>query len=196
MKIGIFDPLFAQQPIEEMLDFVAEAGCTAVEIGTGRYPGTPHIDVDGLLEDDGKVRDYKALFSSRGLEISALSCHGNPLHPNKEQARQSDSIYRKSGRAGAEVGTADGRLLLRLPRRLRGLQISELGDLPLAAGLPRNPRLAVEYRRHPLLARGGRVRRAAQHPRRLRDAPRLHLLQPRDDAQDERRRRPRDRREC
>jgi len=96
MKIGIFDPLFASQPIEEMLDFVAEAGCTAVEIGTGRYPGTPHIDVDALLADDGKVRDYKALFSSRGLEISALSCHGNPLHPNKEQAQKSDMIFRKT----------------------------------------------------------------------------------------------------
>jgi sugar phosphate isomerase/epimerase len=96
MKIGIFDPLFASQPIEEMLDFVAEAGCGAVEISCGRYPNNAHIDLDALLADDGKVRDYKALFTARGLEISALSCHGNPLHPNKEQARASDAIYRKT----------------------------------------------------------------------------------------------------
>ncbi len=96
MKIGIFDPLFDSQPIEHMLDFVAEAGCKAVEIRTGRHPNTPHIDMDALLADDGKAREFKALFTSRGLEISALSCHGNPLHPNKEQARNSDTIFRKT----------------------------------------------------------------------------------------------------
>ena len=196
MKIGIFDPLFAQQPIEEMLDFVAEAGCTAVEIGTGRYPGTPHIDVDGLLEDDGKVRDYKALFSvARAGNLRPLLPR-QPAAPEQGAGAAERQHLPQDGRAGAEVGAADGRLLLRLPRRLRGLQIPELGDVPLAAGLSGNPRLAVEHRRHPLLARGGEVRRAAQCPRRLRDAPRLHLLQPGDDAQDERRRRPGDRREC
>lgn len=96
MKIGVFDPVFASMPLEEMLDFIAEAGCGAVEIGCNRYPNAPHIDLDGLLADDGKVRDYKALFTSRGLEISALSCHDNPLHPQKERARWSDDLFRKT----------------------------------------------------------------------------------------------------
>ena len=190
MKIGIFDPLFAQQPIEEMLDFVAEAGCTAVEIGTGRYPGTPHIDVDGLLEDDGKVRDYKALFTSRGLEISALSCHGNPLHPNKEQAQRSDTIYRKS------VALAQ-KLELQTVVCFSGCPgDSEGSKYPNWVTCPWPPdfleildwqwnTVAIPYWRE-----AGEVCRGAQHPRCLRDAPRLHLLQPGDDAQDERRRWP------
>ncbi len=96
MKIGVFDPLFASMPTEEMLDFIAAAGCRAVEIGCNRYPNAPHIDIDGLLADDGKVRDYKALFAARDLEISGLSCHANPLHPNKEIAQRSDDLFRKT----------------------------------------------------------------------------------------------------
>ncbi len=96
MKIGVFDPIFADMPTEEMLDYIAASGCQAVEIGCNRTPDAPHIDLDALLADDGKVRDYKALFTARGLEISALSCHANPLHPNKEIANRSDTIYRKT----------------------------------------------------------------------------------------------------
>ncbi len=96
MKIGVYDPVFAQMPLEEMLDFLAETSCTAVEVNTGKYPNAPHIDVDGLLTDASKLRNFQATFASRGMEISALSCHGNPLHPQRDVAQAADSIYRKT----------------------------------------------------------------------------------------------------
>ena len=40
MKIGVFTVLFSQRPFEEALDYVKAAGCEAVEIGVGGYPGT------------------------------------------------------------------------------------------------------------------------------------------------------------
>ena len=46
MKIGVFTVLFAQRPFEEALDFIKEAGCEAVEIGTGGHPGGAHCDLD------------------------------------------------------------------------------------------------------------------------------------------------------
>lgn len=96
MKIGVYDPLFAHLSLEEMLDFIGGAGCTAVEINTGRSPNAPHIDLDHLLANDAHLRDYLAVFAARGIEISALSCHGNPLHPQADKARASDEIYRKT----------------------------------------------------------------------------------------------------
>jgi len=81
MKIGVFLVLFQQQPLEKALDYVKEIGVDAVEIGCGNYPGDAHCKVKELLEDEKKFQFFKKAIYGRGLEISALSCHGNPLHP-------------------------------------------------------------------------------------------------------------------
>jgi sugar phosphate isomerase/epimerase len=35
-------------------------------------------------------------FDRRGLTISALSCHGNPIHPDPERATHDDSVFRST----------------------------------------------------------------------------------------------------
>jgi len=87
MKLGVFTVLFAQKPLEEALDYIASKGLEAVEIGTGGYPGKAHCDPAALLADDSKLKAFKKAVESRGLIISALSCHGNPLHPQKDIAK-------------------------------------------------------------------------------------------------------------
>ncbi|MCC6674228.1 MAG: sugar phosphate isomerase/epimerase, partial [Thermomicrobiales bacterium] len=94
MKIGVFAVLFAQRPLEDALDYIAQTGCQAVEIGTGGYPGSAHADAAALLADANARKQFREAVSSRGLEISALSCHGNPLHPNSEQAAADDKSFR------------------------------------------------------------------------------------------------------
>ncbi|MBO1004012.1 sugar phosphate isomerase/epimerase family protein [Pseudogracilibacillus auburnensis] len=86
MKLGVFAVLFADKSFEEMLDYVKESGLQAVEIGTGGYPGNAHCDLDALLESEEKRKDYLHQVESRGLTISAFSCHGNPISPDKELA--------------------------------------------------------------------------------------------------------------
>lgn len=88
MKLGVFTVLFAQKPFEEALDYIAASGLGAVEIGTGGYPGKAHADPDVLLADEGKLKAFKQAVESRGLIISALSVHGNPLHPQKQIAKE------------------------------------------------------------------------------------------------------------
>ena len=104
MKVGVFTVLLADRPLEEALDYVREAGCEAVEIGTGGYPGDAHCDPGKLLEDAGAVEDFRRTVEDRGLEISALSCHGNPLHPDAEAARRDDERFRETVRLAAELG--------------------------------------------------------------------------------------------
>ncbi|NDI36327.1 sugar phosphate isomerase/epimerase family protein [Chengkuizengella sediminis] len=87
MKLGVFSVLFAQKSLEETLDYIQAKGLEAIEIGTGGYPGKAHCDPDVLLEDEKKLNDFKQLVSSRGIEISALSVHGNTLHPQKDIAK-------------------------------------------------------------------------------------------------------------
>lgn len=96
MKLGIFTVLFQNLSFEDALDKVAAAGLEAVEIGTGGYPGSPHCDVEALLADPAKARAYRQAVESRGLMISALSVHGNPIHPNAELAKTDHDEWRRT----------------------------------------------------------------------------------------------------
>lgn len=96
MDIGVFLVLFSQRPFEEALDYVKAAGCGAVEIGVGGFPGAAHANAAALLEDEGARKRFKDAVTSRGMTISALSCHGNPLHPKREIAEAHDRDYRNA----------------------------------------------------------------------------------------------------
>ena len=86
MKLGVFSVLLGAQPLEEALKYLSGLGVQMVEIGAGGYPGTAHANPDVLLHDDAELEAFKALFPKYDIEISALSCHGNPVHPQKDIA--------------------------------------------------------------------------------------------------------------
>jgi sugar phosphate isomerase/epimerase len=96
MKLGVFTVLFSQKSFEQMLDYVKESGLTAVEIGTGSYPGNAHCNLDELLESEEKRKAYLEAITSRGLTISAFSCHGNPLSPDEAFAKESHETFVKT----------------------------------------------------------------------------------------------------
>ncbi|HID86908.1 MAG TPA: sugar phosphate isomerase/epimerase [Anaerolineae bacterium] len=98
MRIGVFTVLFQNLPFEEALDRVVAAGLSAVEIGTGGYPGSHHCPVEELLESETRRQEYMEAVTSRGLIISGFSCHYEPLSPDQELARESDEIFRKTVR--------------------------------------------------------------------------------------------------
>jgi sugar phosphate isomerase/epimerase len=93
MKIGVFAVLFGAKPFEETLDYLVDLGVQAVEIGTGAYPGNAHCDPAALLKGDTRLKAFRKAVEQRGLVISALSCHGNPLHPQKRIAREHHEIF-------------------------------------------------------------------------------------------------------
>ena len=105
MKLGVFTVLFGAQSLEEALDYIVKSGLQAVEIGTGNYPGSAHCPLDELVRSQAKARAWKRKITDRGLEISALSCHGNPLHPNKAFARKNHETWRKTVRLAEMIGT-------------------------------------------------------------------------------------------
>ena len=96
MKIGIFTALFGDKTLHETLDIVAAEGIEAVEFGAGAYPGNAHIQVDKLLESKAARDQLLHDVADRGLTISAISCHGNPIHPRKEVAKAHHDAFRKA----------------------------------------------------------------------------------------------------
>jgi len=98
MKVGVFTVLFGKLSLEEMLDKVAKLGLGAVELGTGNYPGSPHLNVKKLLSNLQARTNLLAAIKSRGLAISGLSCHGNQVHPQKKIAKENHDIWRDTVR--------------------------------------------------------------------------------------------------
>jgi sugar phosphate isomerase/epimerase len=96
MRIGVFTALWGNLSFEEALDKAVAAGVSAVEIGSGGYPGNPHCPVDKLLGSESKRQEYMEAITSRGLILSGLSCHNNPVDPDPETAEQADEDFRNS----------------------------------------------------------------------------------------------------
>jgi sugar phosphate isomerase/epimerase len=103
MRVGVFTVLLADRPFEEALDYAKEVGCEAVEIGTGGYPGDAHCRPKELLGDSGAMGEFRQAVEKRDLQISALSCHGNPLHPDEAIAKEHDERFRDTVRLAAEL---------------------------------------------------------------------------------------------
>jgi sugar phosphate isomerase/epimerase len=104
MRIGVFTALFGNLSFEEALDKAKAAGVTAVEIGAGGYPGNPHCPVDELLESEAKRDDWLGQITSRGMILSALSIHNNPIHPDEKVAQEADAVIKKAAKLAKLLG--------------------------------------------------------------------------------------------
>lgn len=93
MKIGIFTALFGDKTLDETLDIVQAEGIEAVEFGVGAYPGSAHLNVSQLLESSDARDELQKKVADRGLTITALSCHGNALHPRSEIAKDHHDAF-------------------------------------------------------------------------------------------------------
>lgn len=104
MKIGVFSVILAGLPLDRALAHVAELGCDTVEIGTGGYPGNAHCNPAELLASEAKLREFQAAVADSRLEISSLSCHGNPLHPDRAIADEHHAVFQATVRLAAKLG--------------------------------------------------------------------------------------------
>ncbi len=96
MKLGVFLVVFSNEKFEQALDRAKSLGLDSVEIGTGNYPGNAHCKPAELLKSQSKISAFKDAVVKRGLEISALSCHGNALHPDKKFAKENTDTLKQT----------------------------------------------------------------------------------------------------
>lgn len=95
MKVGVFTPLLSQLPLDQVLAKLKALGISTVELGTGNYPGDAHCKLS-MLDNAAELAAFRQTLADAGASISALSCHGNALHPNKEIARQARTVSRQT----------------------------------------------------------------------------------------------------
>jgi sugar phosphate isomerase/epimerase len=104
IPIGVFDPAFPDLSLDQMLDKVAGYGLEAMEIGTGGYPDNHHCPLNDLLADPAKLKVWKKKFDDRNIVIGALSCHGNPVHPDSKIAGRDAQTFRNTVLLAEKLG--------------------------------------------------------------------------------------------
>lgn len=104
MKIGIVANILQDKPLAEALEIFASLGIETLEPGCGGYAGKAHVNPAELLADAGALRTFRQTIADSGMRISALSCHGNPVHPDKALAAQFDADMRDAVRLAGELG--------------------------------------------------------------------------------------------
>jgi len=106
MKLGVFTPLLSNLSLDDVLTKLKALDITTVELATGNYPGNAHCDL-GMLENPGALDTFKKKLADHGFSISALSCHGNPLHPDPTQAKQYQEVNRKTILLAEKLGVTE-----------------------------------------------------------------------------------------
>jgi sugar phosphate isomerase/epimerase len=105
MRVGVFTPLLSQLPLEAVLVSLKALQIDTLELGTGNYPGDAHCKL-AMLEDAAALTDFQKTLSGHGTSISALSCHGNPLHPDQARAKHDREISRKTILLAEKLGVS------------------------------------------------------------------------------------------
>ena len=96
MKLSVLANLFGNKTLEETLAVMHELGVESVEIGAGGYPGKKQCDPAKLLSDKAAFYQFRETFRTYDIDICALAAHGNPVHPDPEQAAAYDADFKNA----------------------------------------------------------------------------------------------------
>lgn len=83
MRIGLVTDGLPALAFEELLRTAAELGIETLEFGCGNWSSAPHLHIAELLGSQSARDAFLGRIKAHGLEISALNCSGNPLHPGE-----------------------------------------------------------------------------------------------------------------
>ncbi len=104
MKVGVLNAPFSAQSLRETVTYLKNKGVQTIEIGCGGFPGKAQCNPKELLADDAKLQEFCDIIAKARLEISALSCHANHVHPNAEIAKQADEDFRDAVLLAEKIG--------------------------------------------------------------------------------------------
>ena len=104
MKLSVLANLYGAKPLDEALKIITSLGVHTVEIGAGGYPGKAHCNPAELLADEKKYEEFVATFKKYDVEICALACHGNPVHPDAAIAASYDEDFKNAVLLAEKLG--------------------------------------------------------------------------------------------
>ena len=105
MKLGVYNAILHDRPLEDAIKVIADLGLNGIEINSGGFLPPVHIpEIDEIITDPAAAKVYLARFDGTGVEIAGLNCNGNPLHPNPVIGEKHAEDIRRSIRVAAALG--------------------------------------------------------------------------------------------
>ena len=129
LRIGVVLEAFLDWPLEQILAWLPAAApeVTHLEIGAGGYAPHPHCNVAVLLASGQARSAWLADIAGTGLQVDALNAWGNPLHPDRDLAREHDRALRDAIRLAALLGVSRVVALAGCPGGAAGDQVPHFG---------------------------------------------------------------------
>lgn len=93
MKLGVMSPVLGGMSLRQMIEYLSSLGVQSLELGCGGYPGKAHCDAADFLAHPEKIEELKQMLAENHMDLPALACHGNPLHPDKAIAGRFESDF-------------------------------------------------------------------------------------------------------
>ena len=171
MRVGVFTPLLSQLPLESVLKKLTTLNINTVELATGNYVGDAHCKLS-MLDNSSALSDFKKTLADHGFSISALSCHGNPLHPDKAIATAHRDVSRKTILLAEKLGVPVMVDFSGCPGDSPNANIPNWVTCPWPPDFLESARLAVGRGRCAFLGRACEVCRRSWRQNRHRDASR------------------------
>ncbi len=104
MKLGVMGAVYGNKSWKEACSLAKKAGLKAIEPGAGGFVGKNLCNPGEFLSDKNKLDEFKKVAEDAGLEISGLACHGNPLHPNSDIAKQHKKDLEEATQLAQKIG--------------------------------------------------------------------------------------------
>jgi sugar phosphate isomerase/epimerase len=84
MKLGVYTAVLHDKPLEEALAVIRDLGLVSAEINSGGFLPAVHLPIEAIRSSQDARDEYLGKFAAAGVELTALNCNGNPLHPDPE----------------------------------------------------------------------------------------------------------------
>jgi sugar phosphate isomerase/epimerase len=104
VKLGVFTVALENRELADALRWLKQQAIRTIELSTRNRPGNCHVKLDRLLESKSALHDFINLMHEYEIEISALSCHVNHLHPQREIARAAQEEFRQTVLLAEKLG--------------------------------------------------------------------------------------------
>lgn len=93
MKLGVMSPVLGEMSLRQMIEYLSSLGVQSLELGCGGYPGKAHCDAADFLAHPEKIEELEQMLAENHMDLPALACHGNPLHPDKTIAKRFENDF-------------------------------------------------------------------------------------------------------
>jgi len=104
MKLGVMTVLLGDLSLDETLSYLKSLGVQQVEIGCGGSPGTAHADARKFIKNPELIDQFMSTINKYGLDVAALSVHGNPVHPQKKIADDYNEQFEAAVMLAEKIG--------------------------------------------------------------------------------------------